>query len=222
MMDTLMFSQFEILRARVEASVERPGAIMVTSAVPGDGKSLTAYGLAERLSAAGRRVALIDFAGLRVSHDRLRDEARPARSFPVLSLGDETLPSAPSPEQIKQFVRDARKWFEYVVIDAKPLLESRTAIVLAGSVDGVLVSVRHGRASGAADVSLVQALERGGARMIGVVAAMRNDIGNYERPLASYHVGDALITMMELQKDRGDVDADTAVPNLSNRVESYA
>lgn len=222
MMDTVMFSQFEILRARVEASVERPGSIMVTSAVPGDGKSLTAYGLAERLSAAGRRVALIDFAGLHVSRDRPRDEVRSARAFPVLSLGDESVSSTPSPEQVKNFVRDARKRFDYIIIDAKPLLESRAAIVLASSVDGILVSVRYGRASGAADASLVQALERGGARMIGVVAATQSDIEKYERPFTSHHVGDSAITMPDVQIERADVDADTVILTLSKRVDTYA
>lgn len=222
MMDTLMFSQLEILRARVEASVDRPGVVMVTSAVPGDGKSLTAYGLAERLSAAGRRVALIDFAGLRASRDFLRDESRSVRAFAVLSLGDENTPSAPSPEQVKQFVRNLREKFDYVVIDSKPLLLSRAAIILAGSADGILVSVRQGRASSAADVSLVEALELGGARMIGVVAVTQNDIAKYERPFATHHIGDAVITVLDMQKERNDIGADTAVLNLTKRVDTYA
>lgn len=53
---------FRILRSNLEISIaglQRP-SIMVTSANPGDGKTLTAANLAATISAAGQRVVLVD------------------------------------------------------------------------------------------------------------------------------------------------------------------
>jgi Mrp family chromosome partitioning ATPase len=53
-------AQFQMLRTLVEREVRRSGVIMVTSAEAGDGKSLTAHGLAHCLAQSGRRTALVD------------------------------------------------------------------------------------------------------------------------------------------------------------------
>ena len=219
MLDTILFSQFEMLRARVESVLERPGAIMVTSARAGDGKSLAAYGLAERMAAAGRRVAVVTFSS-RVDVDAIGELAA-ARAFPIFSLGDEDAPNALTPEQIKQFVVNARRKHDYVIVDGRPLLESRACIVLSSSVDGVLVALRHGRAVSPADSMVVEALESGGSRVIGVVSAQASDIAAFEWPVYN-HPADALVTVFDLQGERSSIAVESVALNISKRADAYA
>ena len=53
-----MNAQVQLLRSRVEADLGKPAVVMVTSALPGDGKTLTAHSLAMSFGRSGHRVAL--------------------------------------------------------------------------------------------------------------------------------------------------------------------
>lgn len=68
-MDLEAFSStLSLLRARIEAGMERPTVLGVTSARRGDGKSLVSYGLASNLAETSYKALFVDADG-GVGHD---------------------------------------------------------------------------------------------------------------------------------------------------------
>ena len=188
-----LFSKFEILRAHVEAVVERSTAIMVTSAKMGDGASLTAHGLAERLADNGRHVVLVRFqAPGQIAWAPQADLYM--RAFPVVTISaDEASPTPTS--VIRARIEELRAGYDYTIVDAAPLLRSRISTILASQVDAILVTVRLGRTSGVDDTAIVDAQRRTDGRVLGVVAAAAKDIDAFGDGLVSRHPGDSVASV---------------------------
>jgi capsular exopolysaccharide synthesis family protein len=163
--------QYRTLYFRLERlRAMRPMKIMaITSAVPGEGKTITAVNLALASARASpdRRILLID-ADLRRSHvaDCLGIRSKPGllellngdaqtkeavRRFNSVSLA--VLPSGGTPEEptqvlagtrmkrLLQLVRDA---FDEVYVDIPPVLPFADAAILGCQADGVLMVIRAG------------------------------------------------------------------------------
>lgn len=186
-----LFSQLEFLRAHVESVVERSAVIMITSAKHGDGKSLVAHGLAERLADSGRRVVLVSFAPSGDVAKETNGLGR-LRGYPIVTLpyDDESSPVATT--ALREKIEELRARFEYTVVDGEPLLRSRVATLLASMVDVILVTVRLGRSSDGDDTALVDALHRSDASILGVVAASAKDIGEFVGRARGRHPGDVI------------------------------
>lgn len=189
-MNAALFSQFEFLRAHVESIAPPSTSIMLTSAKVGDGKSLTAHGLAERLADSGRRVALVEFRPLDGSKSGKLDEVQKRRSYPILRLPFEEEGSGVATPVLRAKIDELRAAYEYTIIDSQPLLKSRIATVLAGIVDAIIVTVRLGRTADTDDTTLVQALGRADANVLGVVAAAAYDIAAFATDGEAHHPGD--------------------------------
>jgi capsular exopolysaccharide synthesis family protein len=171
---------------------ERPKVILITSALPNEGKSTVAANLARTLALGGSRVLLVD-GDLRkgVLHkliglpsepglaDALRQPAELekmiqtncmahlsvlARGNPVGHSGDLLLGS----NFDKVLVR-MRELFDFVLIDSSPVFAADDATTLAPKVDGTLFVVRS-RVSraGPAREALEQLYQRN-ARVLGVI-----------------------------------------------------
>lgn len=140
--------------------------VMVTSAVPREGKSLTAVNLALTLSGPyGRRVLLIDgdlrqpsvHTLLRLSNasgltDTLLND-RPLSLLPVMS-GLWVLPAGPPcpdplgslmSNQTRQLIDEARGSFDWVIVDTPPVGVLPDAGVLASAVEATILVVAAGR-----------------------------------------------------------------------------
>ena len=137
--------------------------VMVTSAVPGEGKTLTATNLAVVLSGSyGRSVLLID-ADLRrpslhqvfntVSLKGLGDILSGGESPPLVQVTPRlTLLTAGEPnadplggltsDRMRQLLNEARDAFDFVIIDTPPVGLLTDANLLAGMVDVALLVVR--------------------------------------------------------------------------------
>ena len=162
--------------------------VMIASALPGEGKSLTAAILARALSEAyGKRVMLID-ADLRrpsihslfglPSSPGLNDclagavPVRPVRLSNTLCVIPAGSPE-PNPlerlssSSLREFLSEQARQSDWVVIDVPPLAACPDAGILAGLVDGVVVVVRAGKTPLAAVESTITALGR--ERIVGVV-----------------------------------------------------
>jgi polysaccharide biosynthesis transport protein len=135
--------------------------LVVTSAIPGEGKSTTALHLAMTYAEKGRRVLLIDADMRRPSVARRMDVEENA-GLSTLLLGDATMKDIiqhwsprlelmtsgvipPNPGQLidsdrmLDFLTQIRKEYDLVVFDTPPLLAVTDAAVLARHSDGAVV-----------------------------------------------------------------------------------
>jgi len=162
--------------------------VMIASALPGEGKSLTAAALARTLSEAYRkRVVLIDadlrrpslhsLFGIRSSpglNDCLAANVpvHPVRLSSTLSVVPAGSPE-PNPLErlsssgMRELLAEQAQHADWVVIDVPPVAGCPDAGLLASLVDGVVVVIRAGQTPLAAVESTVTALGR--ERIIGVV-----------------------------------------------------
>ncbi|MGY1820425.1 polysaccharide biosynthesis tyrosine autokinase [Geodermatophilus sp. SYSU D00079] len=172
-----------------------PKVIMVASSVPGEGKTTTVVNLAIALADAGARVTVVEadlrrprvteYLGL-VGGVGLTNvlAGNAALDEVVQSYGDGGLrvvaagPTPPNParllgsEQMAVLLDKLRSDNDYVLVDAAPLLPVADARGVATLVDGVLLSVRHGRTTGDQVAEAAAALDTVGARTFGVVLTM--------------------------------------------------
>jgi protein-tyrosine kinase len=180
---------------------------MTASALPGEGKSLTAVNLALTLSESyQRRVFLVDAdlrrptvqrifglpaiaglnEGLKGSQDRPMAVTLISDRLCVLPAGrPEADPmSGLTSDRMRRFVLQARSAFDWVIIDTPPVGLLPDASLLAEFVDGVLLVVRAGKAPFALVKRTVEAITH--ERILGVVmnavdyAHDRNAGGYYE------------------------------------------
>ncbi|MCK9922150.1 polysaccharide biosynthesis tyrosine autokinase [Frankia sp. AgPm24] len=177
-----------------------PRSIIVSSAVPGEGKTTTVCNLAISLAQSGHRVCLIEgdlrrpsfsaylgvesAAGLTsvlIGAADLDDVLQPWGEGRVGSGRIEVLASGPVPPNPSELlgsrnmadlldVLHAR--FDFVLIDAPPLLPVTDAAVLASRADGVLLVARIGKTRREQLRQAADALRAVDARVVGTVLNM--------------------------------------------------
>jgi capsular exopolysaccharide synthesis family protein len=197
--------QYRRMAARLHLAQAQQGTklVMVTSALVGEGKTLTATNLALTLSESyKKRVLLIDadlrrpgvhelfripnFTGLndgiRSDEDRKVPVIRVTDRLSVLTAGrpDPDPMSVLSSDRMRRVLADAAAAFEWVVIDTPPVALLSDAHLLAMLVDTVVLVVRAG-------VTPLQAIQKaaqavGRDRVLGVVLN-----GAARAPRSVYH-----------------------------------
>lgn len=169
-----------------------PRTIVVTSPLPGDGKSTVAANLAVSLAAAGEKVVLIDadlrrptvatlfgllegagLTDLLTDRARLGDVAQQVGMTPNLTvIAAGRVPPNPSEVLGSQRMRDLMAELSrdaIVIIDTPPLLPVTDAAVLASSADGAVVVVSAGRTTYEMMQRSLANLGKARARPLGVV-----------------------------------------------------
>jgi capsular exopolysaccharide synthesis family protein len=194
---------------KAAANDRQIGVILVTSAVPGEGKSTVAANLTRAAAAAGDRVLVIDadlrnqglasafglahvpgLAGLlagrndlnAVTHLDRRTGLRIIAGTGVAS-GAEAL-SLLSSEYMKTLIDWTRSQFDLVVIDAPPLLTVADPRVLLDQVDGVVLVVASDATSEEALSAVFQETQGVEDKIIGAV--LNRAANDFDR----YHYGD--------------------------------
>jgi len=150
---------------------KRAKTILITSAIPGDGKSMTAANLAITMAQAGSNVLLVD-ADLRKGHLHTRFGVAPGEVgfTEVLSQGADWR-HAITPTHIKslsllsrggfsqnpgelflkvstrQLLSEFAEQYDYVILDTAPVMAADDAGSLAPHVEGVLFVIRAGHTS---------------------------------------------------------------------------
>lgn len=171
--------------------------IVVTSAMPNEGKSTVSLDLARSLTESGKRVLLID-TDMRKSVyvGRLRAVAGDGGEIYGLShflSGQKRLedvlygteipgmfmifagPTVPNPTEIleKKYFEELLKFgsehFNYVFLDCAPIGAAIDAAVIAKHCDGAILVVAQGMASGRMLQNVKKQLEASGVRILGAV-----------------------------------------------------
>ena len=191
---------------------ERPRVLLITSAVPNEGKSTIAANLARTLALGGSRVLLVD-ADLRKGrlHDMLGMQCEPGlvellrhpdkldsivqqnslENFFFLSRGKALGQSGDlflNPA-FDQLLTRIRRQFDYVLIDSSPVFAADDATTLGPKADGTLFVVR-GNFSGARQVrEALELLHQRQAKVLGLVFNRANASAHsyYYYKYADYH-----------------------------------
>lgn len=186
---------YRVLRTNLRFSgIENPsGALLVTSAGPGEGKTTTAANLAITMAQAGRRVVLVDCDLRRPSLHKLfglsneeglsslfLDDA-PSLENIMYSTKLESLkviPSGPVPPNpaemldsnlMKRVFSDLRAQSDMLILDSPPTLAVADASILGARCSGAVLVVDAGRTRTDACRRAVDTLSNTGTKILGVV-----------------------------------------------------
>lgn len=192
--DKQLLESFRALRSNVQfALVNSPGQkILVTSSVPGEGKSYVASNLAIAMAMNGRSVILVDtdlhrptqheifgvsrYPGLTnvlIGDAKLRDCVQEV-GVPGMRLISAGI-SPPNPaELLNSAVMDAvvdrlGKGADIIIFDSPPLLATADSQVLSSKVDGVIYVMTLGKVPRSAMLRSFELLKQARARVIGMV-----------------------------------------------------
>jgi capsular exopolysaccharide synthesis family protein len=186
--------QYRSLRTSLEfLGVSQPlHKVLVTSAVPESGKSLTAANLALALAQSGRSTLLVDADLRRPSQHHLFGLANLTGLTSAVTRGGEleqylapgpladlrimtSGPIPPNPSEIlgSMAMRELLERLEHeadiVVLDSPPVVGFTDAVILSNRNDGVIYVVRSGFNSRKADLKAIELLRQVDARILGVV-----------------------------------------------------
>jgi capsular exopolysaccharide synthesis family protein len=191
---------FRSLRTNLEfASVDRPlKTLLVTSAMPGDGKSSTAFNLALIIAQRGKKVVLIDadlrkpkihtllgvpnrdgLSDLFLGQVSVQDVIRPWRVDNVFAITSGTPPPNPTEllgsKRMEQILADLQERFDIVIVDGPPFFVA-DSWVLSSKVNGMLVITQPGHTRRSAARAMVEQIRRVSAPVIGVAINRLNRI----------------------------------------------
>jgi len=187
-----------------------PRRILVTSALPGEGKTTTALNTAIVLAQTGARTLLLDLDMRKPEVGRrfgLSDKSGMSiflsGNSDLSSLITETpysnlyvIPAGPLPPNPAELVGSQRwqkaisllsEYFEYIVIDSPPVLSVADPVILSTKVDGVVLVVLAGKTPREAVRKAKSVLQGVGATVLG---AMINNVdvdGHYSYYYKYYH-----------------------------------
>jgi capsular exopolysaccharide synthesis family protein len=171
---------------------KKPKVIVVTSALPEEGKSATLSNLAVTLAQAGKRVLIMDTDFRKPTQHKIfqiRNEDGltdyltsdmdikglvKATMVPSLFLAN-VGPVPPNPaellgsERMGQLIEELKQWFDFVLLDSPPVLTVSDAMVLGTRIDGVILVVWGGKTAREALKRVKEKLDMLKIKCLGVV-----------------------------------------------------
>ncbi len=165
--------------------------IMLTSAMPNEGKSTTIGNLAVVMAQTGHKVILLDCDFRNPTQHRMFKlhnkglsnciatgsdimesvQATDVENLYVLTSG----PVAPNPSELLgsqnmvEVLNTLEQNFDYVLLDTPPIMPVTDAAVISGKVDATIMVIAAGEISPAIAKEAKSKLEQGGAHLLGVV-----------------------------------------------------
>lgn len=189
-----MSEAFRVLRTNLNF-VSLQGTIktiLITSALPAEGKSIIAANLAVVTAQAGYRVVLVDCDLRKPTQHKIFEipnnngvtncifnEADPDKAAYDLVLNNLKVltsgPIPPNPAEIVNSERTSNLWaslrskYDYIFIDSPPLLAVADGSILASQVDGCILVIRSGVTRNETALQARDCLNKANARTLGVV-----------------------------------------------------
>jgi polysaccharide biosynthesis transport protein len=177
---------------------QRPRVVLVTSALPGEGKSTMAMSLAQMVARNGQRVIVIDGDLRRPAVHRMAGVAHKpgliewlinrnsleeviystgAGGVDVIPAGDQPQlpPNLLSSDRFRQLLRGLMERYDMIILDSAPVLAVSDTRVLATLAEQTLFMVRWASTSHKVAASALRQLHEAGARIAGV-ALMAVDV----------------------------------------------
>lgn len=167
--------------------------IVLTSSLPGEGKSSISFELAKSLARSDKKVLLID-ADIRKSKflrtrgvkgvdagltHFLSGQAEMKDIFYRMNIKNIALiptgPSVPNPtellenERFVKLIEVSRKVYNYIIIDASPIAAVIDAAIVAKQCDGVVMVIEQGKTSRRVIGQAIEQLKRSETRILGAV-----------------------------------------------------
>jgi capsular exopolysaccharide synthesis family protein len=169
-----------------------PKSLAVTSTRASEGKSTTAYALAQTLARIGRNVILVDgdmrspsvhelleIANARGTSNFLAGEDDVASMIvKVPNLGIDAMPAGPQPPNAAELLNSARlqllierllETYDHVIIDAPPVLGLADAPLIGSQVEGVIYAVEANGARSSVIRAATARLRSANVNLLGVV-----------------------------------------------------
>ena len=187
---------FRTLRSNIEFTGVDNRAIVVTSCVPGDGKSTVSFNLARTFAESGKKTILID-ADMRksvmINRFQLEESSEELSGLSHVLSGQKSItqviyatnvknfyviPSGVFPTNAPELLGNARfaellrvlkENFQYVIIDPPPLGNVVDAAVAAKQCDGSILVLAEGTSTRAFSKSVLNQLKTANPNVLGVV-----------------------------------------------------
>ena len=195
---------YRSLRSNIEYSSfdDEYRVIVVTSSVPGEGKSTTSGNLAIALAQSGNSVLLVDcdmrkpsiHKKFKISNaagtaelllrKRLFEEVANKHNENLTIITAGKIPPNPSEmlasRAMTAFIKEMKEEFKYIILDTPPLQAVTDAQVLSTKADGILLVVKAGSTKKDAVLNSVDLIEKVHGKVIGIVLnGVENKNNNY-------------------------------------------
>jgi capsular exopolysaccharide synthesis family protein len=211
---SMIAEAFRAIRTNLLLSspAERQRALLVTSAKPEEGKTTIATNLAISLAQNNRRVLLIDanfhrpalgnffkktnsqgLSQILIGQGAMQDYVAGTELPNLDVLGSGPVPPNPAEllagSHMQELIRQATEHYDQVIFDGPPILLLSDAMVLAGSVDGLILVCRAKSTSRGVIQRARDNIERASIRVFGVVlnAAQVTRGGYFREQIRSYY-----------------------------------
>lgn len=191
---SMIHEAYQMLQANLKfmSLDKKVKTIVISSAVPREGKSEVAANLAATMAQSGRKVLLVDadmrnpsqhhlwgivnsvgLSNVVVDQSELRQAVKPiTNNLSILTAG--VMPPNPlailDSEAMTTLLETIAKDYDYVLFDTPPLAGTADAAVLGKMADGVLITVRPGVADAGSIAAAKSLLDRSEPNILGLVA----------------------------------------------------
>lgn len=165
-----------------------PQALLLTSSGPAEGKSSSAFAIAQNYARRGERVLIIDadlrrpafksgnkngLTSLLTNEESLRQHLQETQYENLWLLPCGPIPPNPSDllstKRFESILREAKEQFDRIIIDGPPLLGLADSVLLASAAESVLVVVESGRTRTKAAREGIERIKSAGAHIVGVI-----------------------------------------------------
>jgi succinoglycan biosynthesis transport protein ExoP len=174
-----------------------PKVLLVTSAVPEEGKSLLSLSIARTAAKAGQKVLLVDcdlrrpritaylkgkaesaladlFAGVKTAEEVLSLDEKSGLQFICARTGMPNPQDLLGSHHMREFLRSAAQHYDLVVLDSPPVMAASDSLVLARLVDATVFVVRWETTPRQVVLNALRQIQSVGGRVAGVVLSRVN------------------------------------------------